>query len=204
MEQTLHNALHLIEEIYDNAMYEGADMFRIKDIIHSLSKNQTESKKWLAYELCKLYGYDSGNILIIGGWYGLMANYLRKKFPEPGMNITSIDMDPECQNIAWKLFPDIDSQFITAKAEDIDISLYNVIVSTSVEHIEKQYWIDLVRNKNPDAWVCLQSNNYFDHPTHINCSYHTEHMIRYLNLDWVAYSGAINNHNFQRFMVIGK
>ena len=120
------------------------------------------------------------------------------------MNITSIDSDPKCEEIAYKLFENTDVQFKTMKAQDIDISKYNAFISTSVEHIPQKFWIDLVKNKNPDAWVCLQSNNYFDHPTHINCSVSAAKMLEYLNLNWHAYSGTIANSGFERFMVIGK
>ena len=53
MRQPLLNALSIIENIYDDAMYNNGDMFRIKDIIHSVSSNQISSKEWLAYEFKK-------------------------------------------------------------------------------------------------------------------------------------------------------
>ena len=204
MQQPLSNALSLIENIYDDSMYGAGDMFRIKDVIHSLSSNQVRSKEWLAYEFKKQYFYPSGKILIIGGWYGLLAYMLRQRFPGKEMNIVSIDKDPMCETIAWKLFPDMDAQFITTDVFDFDLSKYSAIISTSVEHIEKQFWIDLVMNKDPNTWVCLQTNNFFDHPTHINCSKSVTEFVEYLNMEWVAYENAIDNYDFQRFMVIGK
>lgn len=204
MKQPLLNALSLIENIYDSAMYDNGDMFRIKDIIHSLSSNQISSKEWLAYEFKKQYYYSAGKILILGGWYGLLAYCLRQRFPREDMNIVSIDKDPMCENIAWKLFPDIDAKFITADAFDFDMSNYSAIISTSVEHIEQDFWTKLIKEKEKNTWVCLQSNNYFDHPTHINCSQSVSDFVEGLNIDWVGYQGAIDNHAFQRFMVIGK
>ena len=137
MQQPLSNALSLIENIYDDSMYGAGDMFRIKDVIHSLSSNQVRSKEWLAYEFKKQYFYPSGKILIIGGWYGLLAYMLRQRFPGKEMNIVSIDKDPMCETIAWKLFPDMDAQFITTDVFDFDLSEYSAIISTSVEPLAK-------------------------------------------------------------------
>ena len=204
MLQPLSNALSLIENIYDDSMYGNADMFRIKDLIHSLSSNQIKSKEWLAHEFAKQYYYSAGKILIIGGWYGLLAYTLRQKFPGKEMNIISIDKDPMCETMAWKLFPDIDAQFTTSDVFDFDLKDYSAIISTSVEHIEKQFWIDLVKNKDPNTWICLQTNDYFEHPTHINCSRSVTEFTEYLNLEWIAYESAIKNYDFHRFMVIGK
>ena len=122
MRQPLLNALSIIENIYDDAMYNNGDMFRIKDIIHSVSSNQISSKEWLAYEFKKQYYYSAGKILIIGGWYGLLAYCLRQKFPGEEMNIVSIDKDPKCEDIAWRLFPDINAEFLTADVFDFDLS----------------------------------------------------------------------------------
>ena len=204
MRQPLLNALSIIENIYDDAMYNNGDMFRIKDIIHSVSSNQISSKEWLAYEFKKQYYYSAGKILIIGGWYGLLAYCLRQKFPGEEMNIVSIDKDPKCEDIAWRLFPDIGAEFLTADVFDFDLSNYSAIISTSVEHIEQKFWTNLIKEKDKNTWVCLQSNNYFDHPTHINCSKGVLDFVKGLGIDWVGYQGAIDNHTFQRFMVIGK
>ena len=56
----LYKALKLVEEVYDESMYGVDDLYRIKDIVHSVDNNHWESKKWLADKLFELYGYNEG------------------------------------------------------------------------------------------------------------------------------------------------
>jgi hypothetical protein len=212
MEHILQRSLKLIEEIYDNTMYEKNDFFRIKDIIHSLDSKQIDSKKWLVEHFSPLYrsikngnNFTDGNILIIGGWYGLLSYFLRQEFPNKTFNITSIDVDPTCEDFAWRLFYDYDISFETVDATDnLNFSEYSAIISTSCEHIEKDFWIELAAKKNKECWLCLQTNDYFDHPTHINCSNTEEEFESYIPLWYVAKTLKLDLGDFNRFMVIGK
>ena len=56
----LYRALKLSEKIYDESMYGVDDLYRIKDIIHSVDQNHWDSKKWLTDILYKHYGYQTG------------------------------------------------------------------------------------------------------------------------------------------------
>jgi hypothetical protein len=208
----LSRALIEIENIYNESMYGDKDIFRIKDLIHSVTETQWQSKRWLADTFHNLYRYQSGKILIIGGWYGLAAHELRKKFPDSSMNITSVDMDPKCEEMGYKLFGDRDIQFETwdATKPDIDYSQYSAIISTSCEHIDPEDLGNIISKKSKEAWVVLQSNDYFDHPSHINC-YETvfefqKSIMPYLQYKSINFSGALklDNNSFKRFMVIGK
>ena len=44
-EQILYRSLKIIEEIYDESQYGVDDLYRIKDIVHSLDDNQWNSKQ---------------------------------------------------------------------------------------------------------------------------------------------------------------
>ena len=46
-EQILYRSLKIIEEIYDESQYGIDDLYRIKDIIHSLDENHWVGKQWL-------------------------------------------------------------------------------------------------------------------------------------------------------------
>lgn len=208
----LSRALNEIESIYDESMYGDKDIFRIKDVIHSVTETQWQSKRWLADTLHNLYGYPSGKILIIGGWYGLAAYELRKKFTDSSMNIISIDMDPKCEEIGYKLFGDQRIQFETwdATTGDIDYSQYTCIISTSCEHIDPDELGKIIAKKDKEAWVVLQSNDYFDHPSHINCYRSVDDfqnsIVPHLYYKSIKFSGTLklDNSSFKRFMVIGK
>ena len=84
-EQILYRSLKIIEEIYNESQYGVNDLYRIKDIVHSLDNNHWVGKKWLIDTLYPLYNRvygenTSGKIYVAGGWYGLQAYLLKKAF----------------------------------------------------------------------------------------------------------------------------
>lgn len=186
-------------------MYGDNDIFRVKDIIHSLDKNQWESKQWLAETFRKFYTLNVGKFYVLGGWYGMTAYHLRQQFPSPSMHIISSDIDPQCQHIGYKIFKDHNIDFKTFNMFEESYNDANAIISTSAEHVDRDMLTNLIQNKNKRTWVVLQSNNYFDHPTHINCSNSVEEFEEYLEPHMEIYwSGSIPNQDFERYMVIGK
>ena len=200
-----YRAIKLNEQIYDESQYGIDDLYRIKDISDSLDNNQWHSKVWLAQELYKQYNHDAGKILVVGGWYGLMAFLLRQQWKEPQMNIVSSDMDPMCKEYGYKLFRGNDIQYQTLEVNDkIDLSGYTAIVNTSCEHMEPEMIRYLIDNKDKDTWVAFQTNNWYDIQSHINCSPSLEYWKEELNLDWVALEDSIKYECYDRYMIIGK
>lgn len=206
----LNRTLKLIEEIYDESMYGQDDLFRIKDLVHSVDQKQWDSKQWLVDEFAKQYGeYSDGSLYIIGGWYGLLANLLREKFPQESMNIKSIDMDSMAEYYGHKLFYDKNISFDTYDITEKDeTEKHNSIICTSCEHIDREDLLDLISKKKEKDWVVLQSNNYFEHVSHINCSESLYDFVEYvkphLKMQWIAYAGELDLGDFKRFMIIGK
>ena len=203
--EILYRALKLCEEVYDESMYGIDDLYRIKDISHSVDKNHWESKRWLAEKFYELYNHDSGHIYVTGGWFGMMAHQLREVWPGDQMNITSADMDPMCEYYAWGLFPDRDISFETNNINDeIDFSKFTAIVNTSCEHMEHEDLLSIIKRKDPNAWICFQTNDYVDLDAHINCWPTADLFANSLNLEFLAYSGSLDLGDFNRHMVIGK
>ena len=201
----LYRALKLTEEVYDESMYGVDDLYRIKDIVHSIDKNHWDGKKWLADKLFDLYNHDAGRFYIAGGWYGMMAYQLRLKWPEPQMNIISADCDPMCEEYAWKLFDDYDINFKTMDVNDEeDLSKYNVIINTSCEHMEQADLHSIIKRKDPQALIAFQTNNYVELNSHINCWPTAQLFAKSLKLNWVASVETLQLKDFNRFMVIGK
>ena len=64
--EILNRCLKLIEEVYDESMYGNNDIYRIKDLIHSVDNNHWRSKQWLVREFYKLYDHDKGSFYIGG------------------------------------------------------------------------------------------------------------------------------------------
>ena len=203
--EILYRALKLSEEVYDESMYGIDDLYRIKDIIHSVDRNHWEGKKWLVEHFRNIYKYESGHFYVTGGWYGMMAYQLRQMWLDNAMNITSADMDPMCEYYAWKLFPESDISFETTNInEDIDFSKFSAIINTSCEHMEQEDLVSIIERKNPNTWICFQTNDFDDLNSHINCFDTSGEFERSLNLDTVKYSGTIALGGFNRHMVIGR
>ena len=201
----LYRTIKLSEEIYNESMYGVDDLYRIKDLSHSVDDNHWISKQLLAEKFYELYNHDAGKLLVLGGWYGMMAYQLRKQWPDKQMNIISTDMDPMCKEYGYKLFHDYDIAFSTLNISDsFIIPQVTGIVNTSCEHMEQKSLINIVKNKDKDCWVAFQSNNYTWLDSHINCHPSAELFAESLELDWVAYVDTLDLGDFQRFTVIGK
>lgn len=201
----LYRTIKLGEEIYNESMYGVDDLYRIKDLSHSVDDNHWISKQLLAEKFYELYNHDAGKLLVLGGWYGMMAYQLRKQWPDKQMNIISTDMDPMCEEYGYKLFHDYDIAFSTLNISDsFIIPQVTGIVNTSCEHMEQKSLINIVKNKDKDCWVAFQSNNYTWLDSHINCHPSAELFAESLELDWVAYVDTLDLGDFQRFTVIGK
>lgn len=189
-------------------MYGDDDLYRIKDIVHSVDSKQWTSKQWLVDTLNTLNVNPDPGIFIAGGWYGLMAYLLRKHYIKTP--IVSADMDKKAKVFGKKLFNGSNIEFL---ATDVTRGLYGynhygLIVSTSCEHIDREDLCDFIRKKNPDATIALQSNDYFELPSHINCSETLDEFVSYvapcLHQKEVLFQGSLNLGDFNRFMVIGK
>jgi len=189
-------------------MYGNNDIFRIKDIIHSFDDNHWRGKQWVADVIKNYYEHKAGNVLIMGGWYGLMAYHMRKAFPDKQINITSVDMDPRCEEFGYKLFGDMDINFITEDVTKLNLDDYSIIINTSVEHMDFKVVRNILKSKPPDALIAFQSNDYFEELSHINCSNYlsdfVEEIQRDLSEDCARYWGKMDMHGFSRFMVVGR
>ncbi len=211
----LYRSLKIIEEIYDESMYGQNDLYRIKDIIHSLDKNHWQSKQWLVDELHTVYTSlypdtdEYRKIFIAGGWYGLLAHLFREKYPSDEIHIITSDMDPMAEFYGQKLFPNRDLQFKTENSlVSPDITDSRLVVSTSCEHIDREDLCEWISKKDPDALIALQSNNFFNLASHINCSESLDEFVEYvkpyLPKSWIAYKGELDLGDFKRFMIIGQ
>jgi hypothetical protein len=206
-------AFKIIELIYDESMYGVNDLYRIKDIIHSFDDNHWKSKQWLVDEtdviFRKLYPNTKSKIFIAGAWYGLLAHLFRQKYQDSETCIISSDLDHMAEYYGKMLFRDNNIIFRTENSLRSDeISTAQLIVSTSCEHIEREDLCEWVSKKNPDAIIALQSNNFYSHQSHVNCSLSLDDFVDYIKphlpKKWIAYAGELDLGDFKRFMIIGQ
>ena len=88
-----------------------------------------------------------------------------------------------------------------------DLSEYSAIISTSCEHVEPEVLEKFIRSKNSNAWVVLQTNNYDELDSHINCYPDVmsfANWVEPLLKERVYFAGTLRLGDFDRYMVIGK
>lgn len=206
------NGLKAIEKIYEKSKYDpDVDLYRSFDIINSLNENQMNSKEWLVdclepflSTIPNLY-----NIAVLGSWYGLLSAMLRQKVSHD-LFITNIDSDPLSKEIGQQL---LNNQMYEHNYFVIDDAInhmiekhnnYRLIINTSCEHMEKEDILYLTQLKSLDTVICFQSNNYFEHASHINTSNSLDEFVESLNLYDVMYKGTLSLDRYERYTVIGK
>ena len=225
----LKRSLKVIEDIYNEAMYDNNDIYRVKDVIHSLDSNHWRNKEWAVHIFSNLYRKSridvseapnnakggltrsnmlgQGKFLIVGGWYGLLAYCLKQEFPQS--HVISSDMDPECEKIGNNLFHNADIDFQTfAIEDDIDYDV-SAIFCTSVEHIDPKIIQSMIDRKGEHTWVVLQSTNY-NITSHINTHETYEDLEKaftWSNNEWggaIQFSNSQPNEDWLRHMVIAR
>jgi hypothetical protein len=180
----------------------------------AFSTGQVLSKIWLAEELehvIKSQNISNPlNILIIGGWYGLLNFILQTRGTINISLVRSIDIDSTaCEtadiiNKAW-VWQDWQFKSICHDANTFQYTdaEFNLIINTSVEHITSRQWFENIPN---GTVVALQSN---DMPHEDHCHNHTslDEFIKDFKLSKIYYAGEklfkYPEWEFNRFMIIG-
>ena len=188
--------LKIIDKIYKESMYnENIDLFRIKDLIDSMSDGQIECKTWAVEKLKPFITEEYDACLIIGGWYGLMSHMLS----EAGFNrqIINYELDEVCNKMAKKIRIHDNIKF---KHED-GLELFHskdtnnevkIVICTACEHIDQSEIDFSFKLKNKNMLMCLQSNNYFDVNSHINSKVSLDEFVESLPLKNIMYAGKRN------------
>ena len=174
----------------------------VRPLIRHVSNNQLECKKWVCDELeTYLPTIDEPNILILAGWFGLLAQMIHNRFD---VNVTTTDIDPVCSKLG-RIIYNKDIVFKDKAIEDFgwsDTKRHNVIICTSCEHISDEVLHDFLAKREIGTLVILQSNNYYI-PEHTNCKGKIEDFVKNLPLRKVISSEVMPFERYDRYMVIG-
>jgi hypothetical protein len=186
------------------AVRQSPDPMRTMD---AFWQGQIQSKNWLINELSRHKGdrvKSWPTIDIYGGWVGTLASMLFQSDLYIS-NITSIDIDPECEAIATTMNQQEHNRgkFKAVTADMCDHrSTADIIINTSCEHITQlQYDKWLIQQPNTALFV-LQSNNY-QIPEHIRTAQDLEEFKGQSCLD-VIWAGSLATQLYTRWMIIGK
>ena len=185
-----------------DAIRNSEDRYRT---LESFWKGQVNSKVWLAKHLQGFVPVTPIDIVIYGGWNGVLASILFNSKMRIN-SITSVDIDPRCEEIANTVNKryEIEGRF---RAVTADMCFYkpkaDVIINTSCEHIT-QYQYDTWLSNQPDTAVfALQSNNYFTHEEHVRCAIDLDDFAKMSGISpWLR--RALDTPKYERYMLIGK
>ena len=188
----IYNRFNLIETIK-----KIDDVELIHDLANSFNKTQEESKAWLTSFIPNLP--VTTKVVVAAGWYGLMAQTI---FHKLRCDVTSFDMNPDCEKWGSQLFYGINFQ--TSRVEDFNCSKYDIVVSTSCEHFSDEVLNNFLAKRKKHSRVYLQSNNFYNESTHVNCKPSVEEFAKSVNLDIVKKETLKLDYGFDRYLVIGK
>lgn len=206
----LINCIETIEYII--IIVNGVSKLKLDNIeFDAWSSSQIASKIWICNEINKLSN-DSLNILILGGWYGILAHlfFVREDLSEYSIDkITTIDIDPACEKVAYRVnkLYEIEGRYsaITKNINDIAQSEYdniNLIINTSSEHIFGDEWWNKIP---PNKRVIIQCTNQ-KHDDHFFCVDTLEELKSRYPMK-IEYEGTKSfvypDQRFERFMIIG-
>ena len=183
----------------------------------ALNKNQIARKMWLADSLFDTVGAELGNIVILGGWVGVLSAVL---LHDPRFAITkvvSIDLDGRCAAIAESLnathartgkfaartgdMLELDYSRNIASTGD-DGSAADLIINTSCEHLSDfGCWYDRIP---AGQLLVLQSNDYYACREHVNCVPDLAALQAQAPMHDVLFAGQRQMRHYVRFMLIGR
>jgi len=162
--------------------------------------SQYDSKQWL---LSKIQNIEFNNVIIFGGWYGILAQMISNSFP--GLKIVTVDIDPECENVFKKISCGDNIQAVTSCASEFKYnSKPGLVINTSCEHMTQDIYNKWWDNIPSGSTYIIQGNNYFDCEEHVRCSESLEHFLHQNHSENPEYSGILPCDNFKRYMSIGK
>ncbi len=186
-----------------DAIRDSDDRYRT---LESFWKGQVNSKVWLAEQLVGFVPVKPLNIVIYGGWNGVLASILfNSKIAI--QHVTSVDIDPVCEDIASTVnrryldqnkFSAITADMTTVTNENAD-----VVINTSCEHITQEQYNKWLNNQPNNAVIVLQSNNYFNLDEHIRCSANLEEFVQVSSINPYLRK-TLQTPKYDRYMLIGK
>ncbi len=175
------------------------------NIANAFNYKQVGCKLWARDKLFESAGPSYRDVVVLGGWYGVLPAMLLE---DPRFDIratVSYDIDPAVEEVARTLGAGFGERFRAVTADMYTLDYRGIeadlIVNTSCEHIEDlPGWLGLLPS---GTRVLLQSNDYFSEPTHINCVSSLDEFRAQAGLKRIDFAGALPMKKYTRFMLIG-
>lgn len=180
--------------------------------LNAFSHGQVQSKIWLC-EILEPYLKSDDKIAILGCWYSVLSFMLGVRKPNFYESIVGYDIDDDAVKIAdkitesWRFLTSKKFKNITADVNNLNLEDYNVVISTSVEHITMNDWFN---NLKTNTLVCLQSSTLgtdVDYFKVSNQNKSLEELKQKYPLSKIVYEGELDFdypvNPYKRLMIIG-
>ena len=160
-------------------------------------QSQIDSKKWLLEHVSE----NDKSIVIYGGWYGVLAQFIAHKFPSA--EIVTTDLDFSCA----KAFNQINhNDRISFRYHDMKEGTIwlrsDLVINTSSEHIDQDTY-DAWWNAIPDGTKYIVQGNNLVNPEHVRLADTLDHFLEINHIENPQYAGMLRCGHFYRFMAVG-
>jgi hypothetical protein len=185
-----------------DAIRDSKDRYRT---LESFWKGQIASKIWLIEKLKENISGGRNNIVIYGGWNGVLASLLFNSDIDIE-NIISVDIDPDCEKTAYTVNKrqEIQGKFSAVTANMVTYNCNaNIAINTSCEHISQEDYNCWLKNNHKGRLLVLQSNNY-QIPEHIRPADNLEQFKDQCGNIEIFWAGELELPLYKRWMIIGK
>ena len=189
-------------------------MIEIRDnprMLDCFWQSQIQSKQWIIDTLVKeaYWRGSMGDIVIFGGWYGVLAQLLHQEF---GGKYISVDNDPSCKEVFDRINTSNKIVFRTGCMSEYDYGdsvFLDMVINTSSEHVSQEVYNKWWDNLPIGTKYVVQGNNFFETDEHVRC---TETLTDFLKINFLMnayYKDTLNcgmrpdGSPFYRFMAIG-
>ena len=177
-------------------------------VLESFWKGQIKSKVWLIEKLAGYTPIKPLNIVIHGGWNGVLSSLLFNSRLDIN-DIRSIDIDPSCEETANMICKrqEITGKF-TAITEDMCEYKYeyepDVVINTSTEHITQEQYNRWLSNVPDNSLLVLQNNNYKEVPDHVRCYNSLQEFADASGLGDIMFKDKLELPLYDRYLLIGR
>ena len=161
--------------------------------------SQIESKKWLLEHVTPM----DRSIVIFGGWYGVLAQFIAHKFPDA--QILTTDVDHSCK----KVFDAIDNFYHEIRFRQHDmkngmpLNVHpDLVINTSSEHVTQEVY-DAWWDSIPTATKYIVQGNNLVNPEHVRLADNLEEFLSINRIEEPEYAGMLKCGHFYRYMAVG-
>lgn len=153
-------------------------------------------------EKLKPYLFDNVNILVCGGWVGMLPWLLFQA--HSSINITNIEIDKSLEKINKQLNSKYSYTFLHQNLLTYtNYSNYDIIINTSTEHLARENYIDWMHSLPNNKLLLIQNNNMTNIADHINCFQTIDEFIKTVPYK-IVYCLCTSYPTYDRFTILCK